>query len=187
MLRVGWGRQMFNEKFVYADFVCFDVGCFSLIMKCAVMAHPRKSALRPHCHHYYETTMPKVTVLNWGKLQTLDSICKSLIVCFLTHMKKMWLYVLISVGLAIWLSCVSRILRLWFSRTPSKCDECSTLCQTVNWKHILVRLCSSFVWLMIMSCTWSKYLSLSCVCSGVWLESFKIWLNCNHCFFSNTI
>ena len=45
MLRVGWGGQMFNEKFVYADFVCFDVGCFSLIMKCALTAHPRKTPL----------------------------------------------------------------------------------------------------------------------------------------------
>ena len=45
MLRVGWGRQMFKEKFVYADFVGFDVGCFSLIMKCALTAHPRKTPL----------------------------------------------------------------------------------------------------------------------------------------------
>ena len=59
--------QMFNDKFVYADFVYFDVGCFSLIMKCALMAHPRKGAVRSYCHYSYETTMhmmTKVTVPN---------------------------------------------------------------------------------------------------------------------------
>ena len=42
-----WG-DMFDDNFVYVNVVCFDVGCFSLILICT--AHWRKSTLRPRCY-----------------------------------------------------------------------------------------------------------------------------------------
>ena len=32
-----WTSQSFGDKFVYVNIVCFDVGCFSLIMKCTCL------------------------------------------------------------------------------------------------------------------------------------------------------
>ena len=31
---VYWGEGEVDDKFAYANMVCFDVGCFSLIVKC---------------------------------------------------------------------------------------------------------------------------------------------------------
>ena len=42
-----------DDKFVYVNIVCFDVGCFSSTAKMyAPRDHLRKGAIRPHYDYY---------------------------------------------------------------------------------------------------------------------------------------
>ena len=49
------GGMMFDDKFVYIDIVCFDVGFYLEHEMYVPRVHLRKGTLRPHCYDYYYT------------------------------------------------------------------------------------------------------------------------------------